>query len=96
MSSNRYVPRLSKSRYMAGKQCHLRLWNECFAGHRTFKQRLGPPEPRHPRHHPAITPSTDLFPSQPAGHFADRNHVLQVRIYVADIDHWGQINEAYS
>ena len=31
MSSNRYVPRLSKSRYMAGKQCHLRLWNECFA-----------------------------------------------------------------
>lgn len=25
------VPRLSKSRYISGMQCHLKLWNECFA-----------------------------------------------------------------
>lgn len=25
-----YVPRLSKSRFIAGRQCHLRLYNECF------------------------------------------------------------------
>ena len=25
------MPRLSKSRYISGLQCHLKLWNECFA-----------------------------------------------------------------
>ena len=29
MSSNR-IPMLSKSRYLSGLQCHLRLWNSCF------------------------------------------------------------------
>jgi hypothetical protein len=26
----RYIPQLSKSRYMSGAQCHLRLWYECY------------------------------------------------------------------
>ena len=29
MSSNK-TPMLSKSRYLSGLQCHLRLWNSCF------------------------------------------------------------------
>jgi len=29
MSSNK-IPMLSKSRYLSGLQCHLRLWNSCF------------------------------------------------------------------
>jgi hypothetical protein len=32
-----YVPRLSKSRYISGKQCHLKLWNECFAPERASR-----------------------------------------------------------
>jgi 2-iminobutanoate/2-iminopropanoate deaminase len=27
---------------------------------------------------------------------SDRRHVLQVRIFVANIDHWGQINATYA